>query len=489
MKNRRFWAFSAAVLLLLTALLTACSTGDSQNEETTKAEVGSTEGTDARLPSSLPENLKFTGEEINIWYFTQGDDPSSESFIDLKGDMQGDSVSSAIYARNIAVEDQLGITLNYIDAGVTSGGVGTAVRTQIMSDSSDYDLYNVIQWNSAILATENLFLDISEAEYLDLEKPWWSQSYMNDLSVGDVMYFLAGDITLDMIRCNAAMYYNKRIYTELYGNGDALYQTVLDGDWTLERLAAIVEEAYTDSNNNSRVDAEDRLGLMANNFNNVDAFTFGAGTVLTTRDENNYLTITAQDEHNVDVYDLTHQLYYNTPGMFIEDTDVTTPLFVEGKSLFFAGFLYTSEYLREMKDNYGIVPYPKFNKVQKDYVSVVHDLATLMCLPTTCEKVDAVCATLEAMAYYNHYEVTPEYYGTALKSRYIRDSQSAQMVDIIHEAAMTDFAYVYSGSLNHIGMIMRNLIMEKGTNYSSRAKGLTRSAETALDKLIASFEE
>lgn len=63
MKNKRFWALSAAVLLLLTALLTACSTGDGTSEDTTKAEVGSAEETDGRLPSSLPDNLKFTGEE------------------------------------------------------------------------------------------------------------------------------------------------------------------------------------------------------------------------------------------------------------------------------------------------------------------------------------------------------------------------------------------------------------------------------------------
>lgn len=490
MKHKRLRISTIAFLLLFSTLLTACGQGTGSLSDTT-APADATETEDGRLPSTLPADLRFDGTDINIWYFAPAVDAAttSEIFIDLAGDIEGDSVSAAIYAANMAVEDQLGVTLNFTNADTTSGEVGTMVRTQIMSDSTDFDLYSVIQWNSAALAAENLFLDIADEPYLALEQPWWSQSYMKELSVGDTMYFLAGDITLDMIRCNAAMYYNKRVYSELYGDEDALYQTVLDGDWTYERLTTCMEEAYVDLNNDSKVNVGDRLGLMANNFNNVDAFTFGAGARTVIRDSDGVLSIVVQDEHNVEIYDATYALYYQSPGMLIENTDTTIPQFSEGNSLFFAGFLYTSESLRGMSDNYGIIPYPKYDAAQSNYISVVHNLATLMCLPTNCEKVEAVTATLEALAYRNYYEVTPEYYGTALKGRYIRDSQSGEMVDIIHNTAMTDFGYVYEGSLNAVGLIMRLLIMEKGTGYASRAKGMNRSAEKALNTFIESFEK
>ena len=182
------------------------------------------------------------------------------------------------------------------------------------------------------------------------------------------------------------------------------------------------------------------------------------------------------------------------PGILMNKTEPNPTLknvqdFSEGKSLFLPGFLYTSENLRDMKDDYGIIPFPKYDESQEDYISSVHDIATLMCLPTTCTKVDAVCATLEAMAYYSYYEVTPVYYETALKTKYTRDDLSSQIIDIIHDTAMTDLAYVYQESLNGAGMIMRTLAANKTKDYVSYVAKREKSNAKALDKFITTFEE
>jgi hypothetical protein len=163
--------------------------------------------------------------------------------------------------------------------------------------------------------------------------------------------------------------------------------------------------------------------------------------------------------------------------------------FSEGNALFLPGFLYTSENLRDMKEDYGIIPFPKFDESQEEYLSSVHDIATLMCLPTTCTKIDAVCATLEAMAYYSYYEVTPIYYETALKTKYTRDDLSSQIIDIIHDSAMTDLAYVYQQSLSEAGMVMRLLAANKTKDYVSFVAKKEKAYAKALDKFITNFEE
>ena len=122
-------------------------------------------------------------------------------------------------------------------------------------------------------------------------------------------------------------------------------------------------------------------------------------------------------------------------------------------------------------------------------ISSVHDIATLMCLPTTCTKIDAVCATLEAMAYYSYYEVTPIYYETALKTKYTRDNLSSQIIDVIHDSAMTDLAYVYQESLNGAGMIMRTLAANKTEDYASYNAKREKANAKALEKFINNFEE
>ena len=93
------------------------------------------------------------------------------------------------------------------------------------------------------------------------------------------------------------------------------------------------------------------------------------------------------------------------------------------------------------------------------------------------------------MAYYSYYEVTPIYYETALKTKYTRDDLSSQIIDIIHDSAMTDLAYVYQESLNGAGMIMRTLAANKTKDYASYAAKRVKANTKALEKFITNFEE
>ncbi|MBQ8578736.1 MAG: hypothetical protein IJ449_12345 [Clostridia bacterium] len=488
-----------AAFLAVTAVMTACGdSGDSGTKDTTPAvtteAVTETETEDPRIPSNLPEDLDLGGETINVWYFTKNSD-AAERFLDLVGDPEGDIVEVALYERNLAIEEQLNMKFNYVDTGVISGEVGTEIRKVLMAGDTTYDLYSVIQWNSAALALEHCFLNLTDMPYLDLDQPWWSQYYMESLSIGeDNMYFLAGDISIDMVRTIASMYFNKNIYAELYDSADYLYEEVLSGAWTFDRMLEYTQEAYRDVNGDGTVNTGDRYGLITNSFNNMDAFSFGMGAQLTTRDADNLPVVTVGDEHNVDIYGKMYRMITETVGAVMnkEGTNPTldnVQTFASGNALFLPGFLYTSENLRDMDNDYGIIPFPKYNTEQESYQSAVHDIATLMCLPTTCTKIDAVCATLEAMAYYSYYNVTPVYYETALKTKYTRDDLSSQIIDLIHDTSMTDLAYAYSSGFNNMGMIMRTLAAEKTEDYASYYAKREKSTLRAVEKFITNFEE
>ena len=493
----------APVSILLAALLigsvcVSCGGAEPQTSaDSAEAPVGSTsaavetEAAQPKLPSTIPDTLDLAGETVNIWYFTKNSD-AAEHFVDLAGSQQGDIVDNALYERNLFVEEALNVDLNFIDTGVSSSLVESAIRNLLMAGDNTYDLYSVIQFSCAPLALEHCFLNLSDAPYIDLSQPWWSRDYINAISVGtNHVYFLTGDISLDMIRCIGCMYYNKAMYANYYDNADAPYESVLNGTWTLDVLRENVKTAYTDLNGSGTVDEGDQFGLVSNLYNNIDAFSFGAGAVLTKRDKDNIPYVTISDPHNAELYVKLYDLMYNTPGTLkpTYDTLGNVLSFANGKSLFVPGFLYTSENLRDMKDDYGILPFPKYDEAQTDYCSCVHDIATLMCLPTTCQKVDTVCAVLEAMAYYSYNYVTPVYYETALKTKYTRDDVSSQIIDIIHDTSMTDLAYVYSANFNDDGFIMCMLIQEEDNNYASYAASQEKADNKAAEKFIQQFLE
>lgn len=484
------------VLLMLGSVLiiSSCSDDNSSNviETTTTAQNDvETEVSDTKIPSSLPQGLDFGGTEITVWYFTVNSD-ASERFLDLKGELTGDIIDEVLYERNLAVEEQLNIKINYYDQGVASSNVGGEIRKVIMSDTTDYDVYSVIQWNSAILAVENLFLNVYGNKYLDLDKPWWAGDYMQELSIGhDRLYFLCGDISLDMIRCISSIYFNKQIYENVFGDSNDMYNTVLENKWTMDKLIELTAASYSDLNGDGEVNEGDRLGYYINQYNNIDPFVYGSGVRVTTRNEDNIPEITMNNERTVAFAEKLEKLCYGTIGVICTNRDnfLNVQEFINGNSLFLHGFLYTSENLREMENDYGIIPFPMFNETQESYKAVVHDIATLMCLPQNCQIVDEVCAMLEAMAYYSYYNVTPAYYETALKTKYARDEISSQIIDIIHDHNMTDIAYVYGGSFNNLGYIFRNMVGAKDFNFTSRYSSSESAAITNMNKLIDQYME
>ena len=483
-------------LLMLSALfiISSCSddSGGSATETTTgnKNDDSVTEETEETvIQSSLPADLDFGGMEITMWYFTVNSD-SSERFLDLKGELTGDIIDEVLYNRNLAVEEQLNIKINYYDQGVASSDVGTQLRKVILSDTTDYDLYSVIQWNSASLAIENLFLNIYGNKYLDLDKPWWATDYINELAVGnEQLYLLCGDISLDMIRCISSIYFNKQIFENVFSDPNDMYNLVIDNKWTMDKIMEFGTAAYADLDGDGTVNIGDRLGYYINQYNNIDPLVYGAGVKVTTRDSDNIPELTMNNDHTMAFSEKLEKLCYGTTGAICTSREnfLNVQEFINGNALFLYGFLYTSENLREMENDYGIIPFPMFDESQGSYKAVVHDIATLMCLPQNCQIVDEVCAMLEAMAYYSYYNVTPAYYETALKTKYTRDAISSQTIDIIHDNNMTDIAYVYGGSFNSLGYLFREMVSGNNFNFVSKYQGKEAAAITNMTKLIDQY--
>ena len=133
-----------------------------------------------------------------------------------------------------------------------------------------------------------------------------------------------------------------------------------------------------------------------------------------------------------------------------------------------------------------MIPYHKYDESQENYISLVHDSASLFFLPQTCSNMEASCAVLEAMCAETYRTVMPAYYEVALKRQYARDDISANMIDLIHDTSMTDFGYVYNYSIGSVGTIMRNVI-GKNQNYASAVASVESKAETQLAELIETY--
>ena len=99
----------------------------------------------------------------------------------------------------------------------------------------------------------------------------------------------------------------------------------------------------------------------------------------------------------------------------------------------------------------------------------MHDNNHLIGLPYTNTRIEASTATLELMAYLSYYNVVPDYINEALKFKYTRDEQAAEMIDLIYASVYTDF-----------GLIWEKWVF--GSHWI-RAYGVTKSPASLMVKL------
>ena len=106
--------------------------------------------------------------------------------------------------------------------------------------------------------------------------------------------------------------------------------------------------------------------------------------------------------------------------------------------------------------------------------------------PASVENTDRAGAVIEAMAIDGYNSITPAYFESALKGKYARDNESADMLELIRDSLWFDFAYLNSVSLNDINHLFNNSI-SKGKEITSAFEAQKEKIEKNLAKLLDGY--
>ena len=145
-----------------------------------------------------------------------------------------------------------------------------------------------------------------------------------------------------------------------------------------------------------------------------------------------------------------------------------------------------SAVMRDMKDEYGVVPMPKYDEAQKDYGTLLHDQFTVLSIPKTAldDRRDRISAVMEALCYTSYNIVRPAYYDVALRSKLVSDPDSAEMLDLLFSKVYIDAGVIYTGPLSGFHDQFRQLMGQKSNRVMSTYQKKARSTRSALQKNI-----
>ena len=493
---------AAALALLMLICVAACGTKTPEMEETvaavatTEASVTTVETTVAETgrentPDDIPEDLKFTGETVSI-LFPMSDGGVADQ-IDWVKEINGELVNDAVYERQNYVADRFGISFEIYRDDTSTSWVDK-LRNDVKSGTGSFDIVYGPQHRANTLITQNMYMDMSDSAYINFDQPWWNKNFMEEASVGDRRYLLAGDISLSMLSYTSCMYFNKDAVENVLGiKPNELYQLVLDGKWTMDALHTYSEQAYSDLNGSGSADESDRYGIGVVTASTTDHMTIDAGLRYTVRDANGVPRLISDTTRLIEYTEKLYNLFYQNAGVRVyaatqDSLRITIPnKFMENEMLFMAGYFYSASLLKEMRSDYGIIPYPKLDETIENYGALAHDSAQLVSVVITCDNVDMISAVLEAIAAENYRTVTPAYYEISLKTKYVRDDISGQIIDLIHDSSTTDFAYVNNNSLGKVGHTMRSLMSAQNSNFTSVWKANERVVQKYLETLVAAY--
>ncbi len=488
MKNFNRVIALVLVVLTLIPMLVACG----EKKGGSNGNVVSTE-----INTTVPDDLKFEGQtftvlcrEDNAWGDYKHEIAADEGETEL--------VNQAIYERNEEVKARFGledlVALDIPGHWTVAEDFVNTYRNSIQAGSQSYDL---IMSQAAYMANPDLtdlYMNMYEVPYVkdNLNAPHYFSDVTNELTVNGQLKFIVGDYSLTYWENIYVMFFNKNLAEDY--NLENIYDLVNNGEWTVDKLIELSKDRYTDDGN-TEVGSEDTFGYISDINNTTDALVSQFDVPVTQKDENGNIVVNMDQGKVVNILE-TMIDFKKTNDTYMVGIGSDTPkgenpldeIFVEGRALFYPDALGKAQSFQDMEDDYGIIPYPKWDEAQETYYTHAQDGFSVAVIPTDAPNKELSGAVLDVISGISNAKVVPAYYDQALKFKYSRDEDTGTMLNIIRDGIRFNFGYFYGYHIG-CGNIFRTCIADENPNfvsyYGANEKGYTRR----LKEVIRSYSE
>lgn len=485
-------------LLLTTSTAIGCAQNNPEETEPTPVSTpventpaAETESeTEPPVSDDLPDsdfegytyNIFNSNPETNDWFTTVHVTMEEDS---------GDVLPSAIYRRNLAVEDRLNITIAETEQSADQ------IKNAIMAGDDSFDLSLMQGANVLSYAQSGYLMDMFDLPYQNYDKPYWDSNAAKQLSICGKLFMMAGDFITTQIDETICFFFNKNLIAN-YDLEDP-YDLVNEGRWTLDKLGEMASNSAQDADGNGIIDDNDNFGILSWRGVFYMFLLNGSGHTLIAKDENDVPAFTFYNESFVAAYEKILGIVHANDSIFY-DADVKSNtrglsnnhrvqeiMFPADQAMFWAECISWAKALREMEANFGIIPAPKYDEAQSQYYSCNNGNFFGMSVPVSVSNVERTSIILEALQSASTDTVLAAYYDIALKTKMARDEESSAMIDIIFDTTTYDCSTVYG-----LGGVKTEIYTRASNNNADLASYWTKQKKALgkqIDKLVEKIQD
>ena len=490
---KRIISMLLAILLVLSTVvfsLTSCEKEETPEENKTQSETkkeqevieGDIFSERAAVDDELPD-FDFGGRELRFVSHGNGG-----YVIPQTPKNEGNLLIDAQHDRNDAVQNRFNVKLvSAFNAPYYE--VNEWVSKAVLSGADEFDVFCNHGHTAGMLVVKNLFLNWYDIPYIDFSKPWWAKSCANELTYDGKCILAVSDFVQTATFGAYCMIFNKSL-ANAYDFGN-LYDVVLSGDWTFDYFYDLIKDIYVDNDASGDRNDGDFYGFSQGNSPNMWLWAFDNPIVQ--KDADGVPVIAFKTDKINDIVSKIYDLCVETKGVYYIDKltqDLTWNPFLTSNCIISVSALSapTSEGLRNFEDDYGLLPFPKLDENQKDYKTMALGEHPILAVPKTVKDTEFVGVCVEALSAEAYKTVMPTYYEIALKTRYLRDNESKEVLDIIIDGRIFDFGYLYNGA-GFFTNTITNVIRSGNKNFESYYQSHYNAERTTIKKVVKVFDK
>lgn len=468
-----------ATLISSVAMLASCKDKDKNKDD---GEVSEEAG---ETLSYLPDK-KFNDDFIVVCR-----DEGGEFW---RENADGDRVDYAIYMRNRTIETKYGveITPKSMEYHEIPAWVSDILKA---NDQKSMDIVN-----NHIVYTSNIPLagnavDLLTVPYMDFKSDWWLDSTLEDLTLNGKAFIAIGDMDTSAISSTYCMYYNKELVKEYkIANGDMYDLAITKGQWTYENMMNALSTIRVDLNKDGRYNASDLYGLVTQGMSFANAYLWAWENPIFTKNENSgelEFSLMKNGGKLSKIMTNLINLYGRTDGVYVIDDGA--PMFVNNQAIFFNSlFGSATSALRDMDaEKWGIVPYPKYTKNQKNYITAVDGGHNAICVPKTTseaklEKIGVITEAMNCLSRVGEGNLITEFYDKGLKSKYLGDPKEAEVINLIMDNRVFDFGYIYL-AFDSPAFWIQDMVKANDKDIAGKYTSKRQDLEGVIEKAYEAF--
>ncbi len=446
------------ILLLILAItmllgtLAGCNGGKGNGVETTAAPVETDAPYELTVVDMENEEMVILAPYGKIWQFEEWS-------------YNSDNLNLAILRRNDRVEDTLNcdIKMSWVHGSGSSvaSAMDELLTQEMLGQTGAYDMvFAEYWWNLEAKGYFENLIDSELSPVIALDQPFFCQGWNDVATINNTLVSAMGYGSVEMMARVTVTYFNKPWYESLFDGN--VYDFITNGQWTLETMEAMSKIAESDLNEDGMdVEQGDKFGFLCP-LQSGRALFYSMGGRFWQKNADGAWTYDYLSDANVQRFDALYDFINDNEYLTNEDYTVQAKWFADNQVLFFLSELSLGTTIKKTGDvKYGLLPFPKFNTDQTDYISTLSNAASYS-IPTTADSKVNSGIFLNAYNYFAYDTIRPAYYEQVLKLENVQDPESAGVIDLVMNSIYLDFGFIYNANLGTINNIYYDTLIRQG---------------------------